>query len=96
MERQCCLIRRKHFAFCDYFIRYEFDVTLYGLSIALSDIIVTLCEFAITFVHLSIRYASLLFTYAGLILLYLICSLRFDDFLIPSVDISFRYVTMAG
>ena len=47
------------------------------------------------FVHLSIRYVGLLFTYAGLILCYLICSLRFV-FLIPSVDISFHYVTMAA
>ena len=41
---------------------------------------------------------GLLFTYAGLILRYSICSLRFVHFLIPSVDISFRYeyVTMAG
>ena len=48
------------------------------------------------FVHLSISYVGFLFTYAGLILRYLICSLRFVHFLIPSVDISFRYVTMAG
>ena len=43
------------------------------------------------FVLLSIRYVGLLFTYAGLILRYLICSLCFVHFLIPS----FRYVTMA-
>ena len=49
------------------------------------------------FVHLSIRYVGLFFfTNAGLILQYLICSLRFVHFLIPSVDISFLYITMAS
>ena len=47
------------------------------------------------FVLLSIRYVGFFLTYAGLILRYLICSLCFVHFLIPSVDISIRYVTMA-
>ena len=72
---------------------YEFDVALYGFSSALCDFIVTLCE-------LEIPFCVFIITLCGFICLCrfnitLIYLLHFVHFLIPSVDISSRYVTMA-
>ena len=87
MERHCCLIRRKHLAFCDYL--YEYDVTLCGLNIAVSDFIVTQYELAITF-------CTFINTLCGFIIYLCWFNITlFVDFLIPSVDISFCYVIMA-
>ena len=66
-----------------------------GLVVRYVTLLLRYVNWQFRFVHLSLRCVGLLFAYAGLILHCRIYSFHFVHFLIPSMDISSRYVTMA-
>ena len=78
-----------------YFLYMNLMLLYAGLVVRYVTLLLRYVNWQFRFVHLSLRCVGLLFAYAGLILHYLIYLLHFVHFLIPSMVISSRYVTMA-